>query len=230
MNNKKLGFSFLPNIRGLKIQNEENLFPVARIFCIAKNYIKHADEMQSQVEENEPYFFSKYPESITQVEKMNFPHNTELLHHEVELVVFLKDGGKNIPKEKAKDCIFGYAVGVDLTKRDLQFQAIENGNSWEISKSFFQSAPISKIKQLEGEIISNKKIILSINGEEKQSANIDDMVWKIDDLISFLSKYNTLKSGDIIFTGTPEGVGAIDKGDTLNASIEDIGEMQIVIQ
>ena len=223
----KFSFEFNPIVRGMKISDSSSLFPIHRVFCVGKNYAEHAKEMGSEIEKKEPFFFSKVPESITQVDKIMIPRDTENLHHEVELVVCIKKGGINIDVKAAHKCIFGYAVGVDLTKRDIQKNSKDKGHPWESAKSFDQSGPISEIKKYEEVVIKNNNISLSINGKEKQSASISTMVWGIEELISILSQKVILKPGDILFTGTPAGVGSISKGDILKASIDEVGALEL---
>ena len=223
----KLSFEFNPIVRGMKIADSNTLFPIHRVFCVGKNYAEHAKEMGSEVEKKEPFFFSKVPESVTQVDKVLIPKDTANLHHEVELVVCLKKGGMNIDVNAAHRCIFGYAVGVDLTKRDIQKNSKDKGHPWESAKSFDQSGPISEIRKYEEVVLKNNNISLSINGEEKQSASINLMVWGIEELISILSQKVILKPGDILFTGTPAGVGNLKKGDILEASIDEVGALKL---
>jgi len=143
------------------------------------------------------------------------------------LVVCLKKGGMNIDVDAAHQCIFGYAVGVDLTKRDIQINSKDKGHPWESAKSFDQSGPISEIKKRENEVLGNKNISLLINDEEKQNSSVNNMVWGIEELISILSKKIILKPGDILFTGTPAGVGKINRGDFLEAYIEEVGKLEL---
>ena len=171
--------------------------------------------------------FSKVPESVTQVDKILIPEDTASLHHEVELVVCLKKGGMNIDVDAAHKCIFGYTVGVDLTKRDIQKNSKDKGHPWESAKSFDQSGPISEIKKYEKVVLKNNNISLSVNGEEKQSSSVDNMVWGIEELISILSKKIILKPGDILFTGTPAGVSKINKGDFIEANIQEVGKLEL---
>ena len=223
----KLSFEFNPIVRGMKIAESNSLFPIHRVFCVGKNYAEHAKEMGSEVEKKEPFFFSKVPESVTQVNKILIPEDTVNFHHEVELVVCLKKGGMNIDVDAAHQCIFGYAVGVDLTKRDIQINSKDKGHPWESAKSFDQSGPISEIKKRENEVLGNKNISLLINDEEKQNSSVNNMVWGIEELISILSKKIILKPGDILFTGTPAGVGKINRGDFLEAYIEEVGKLEL---
>ena len=221
----KKSFAFAPLIKCVTIQESEELFPVGKIYCVGKNYADHAKEMGGKVDNEEPFFFSKPPQSITQLNLIPFPTRTKNLHHEVELVVVLKSECSNIMPDKAGDHIFGYAVGVDLTKRDLQVNAKESRKPWDLSKGFDNSAPISKILKKDGFLVTEGAISLSVNGDLKQSSNISNMVWKVDQLISWLSKYITLKAGDMIFTGTPAGVSQLKPEDKVEAEIENIGSL-----
>mgnify|MGYP003315244520 CR=1 FL=1 len=222
---QNLKFLFPPRVKGIKIFDSEVLFPVGKIYCIGKNYADHAKEMGGAVDRDQPFFFSKPPQAITQLNKIPFPTQTNNLHHEVELVVCLKKKCSNIMPSEAKSHIFGYCVGVDLTKRDLQSAAKEASKPWDLSKGFDNSAPISKIIKKEGFLLDEGSISLNVNGQNRQSSNILNMVWKVDELISWLSKFITLKAGDIIFTGTPAGVGRLLPGDKIDAEIENVGTL-----
>ena len=222
---QNLKFLFPPRVKGIKIFDSEALFPVGKIYCIGKNYADHAKEMGGTVERDQPFFFSKPPQSITQSNTISFPTQTNNLHHEVELVVFIGSKCSDIQKEDAQESIFGYGVGVDLTKRDLQDIAKKNGKPWDLSKGFDNSAPISKIVQNEKNVLRQGEINLSVNGVKKQSSNLSNMAWEVDEIISWLSKFITLHPGDIIFTGTPAGVGKLNPGDRVDANIESVGSL-----
>ena len=221
----KSHFVFRPVVRGMAIEESEELFPVGKVYCVGKNYADHAKEMGDKVDEDQPFFFSKPPQAVTQLNSIPFPTQTDNLHHEVELVVFLKSECSDISPREASQHIFGYAVGVDLTKRDLQTAAKKNGKPWDLSKGFDNSAPISKIQKKEGFLLSEGSISLKVNGQKKQSSNLLNMAWKVDELISWLSKFITLKAGDIIFTGTPSGVSRLNLNDKIEAEIENIGTL-----
>jgi len=221
----KAKFVFKPIIRGMAIADSEQLFPVGKVYCVGKNYADHAKEMGGKIDKNQPFFFSKPPQAITQLANIPFPTQTNELHHEVELVVFLKSECSNILPSQASQHIFGYAVGVDLTKRDIQAVAKEAGKPWDLSKGFDNSAPISKIQKNEELLIDQGAISLKVNGQIKQSSDLSNMAWKIDELISWLSKFITLKPGDIIFTGTPAGVSKLYPEDKIEAEIENIGSL-----
>lgn len=171
------------------------------------------------------FFFSKPPQSINQSNQITFPTQTNDLQHEVELVVLLGSKCSNVEVDKAHEHIFGYAVGVDLTKRDLQKIAKDSGKPWDLSKGFDNSAPISSVLKFEKKVLREGRIELALNGVIKQSSNVSNMVWQVDEIISWLSKYITLQRGDIIFTGTPAGVGKLESGDKIDADIEGIGAL-----
>ena len=221
-------YLFNPMVTAVKIVDSNQLFPVSRVFCIGRNYPKHAAEMESMTTK-EPFFFMKPHNSVCQVNSIHMPDNTKELHHEVELVVCLKKGGRDIAKDNVKTHIFGYAVGIDLTKRDIQDELKKTKKPWELSKAFDFAAPISKIKKLENIIFDDKKILLKVNGIERQAGNISEMVHKVDELISYISNNITLHPGDLIFTGTPSGVNQLNSGDYVEAEIEDIGRLDINI-
>lgn len=228
-NQKQKKFIFPPIIRGITVNDTNDLFPIGKIYCVGRNYLDHAKEMKESVDRDKPFFFSKPPQSMTQQENIPFPAQTNDLHHEVELVVFLKSRCEDIDPNQAAQHIFGYGVGVDLTKRDMQNLAKSNKKPWDLSKGFDNSAPISEIFHNEGEVIRSGSIKLKVNGIEKQSSDLSNMVWGVDELISWLSKFITLKPGDIIFTGTPAGVGSIKPGDKIEANIENVGELSFAL-
>ena len=221
----KAHFVFKPIIRGMVISESTELFPIGKVYCVGKNYADHAKEMGSKVDADQPFFFTKPSQAITQLTSIPFPTQTENLQHEVELVVFLGSECSNISPSESKQHIFGYGVGIDLTKRDLQTAAKKASKPWDLSKGFDNSAPISKILKKEGLLLSEGNISLKVNGQKKQSGNLSNMIWKVDELISYLSKFITLKAGDIIFTGTPSGVGKLNINDKIEAEIENVGTL-----
>ena len=219
----------------LEAQTEPNeqapRFPVHRIYCVGKNYGEHVKEMGEDPKQEPPVFFSK-PANACVIfnQDVAYPQGTNNLHHEVELVVALKSGGKNIALESAMDCVYGYAVGIDFTRRDLQAIAKDNGRPWDLAKGFDQSAPISAILPA-GEVgqLADRQIYLKVNDEIRQQASLNDMIWSVPEIIVELSKFFELKPGDIIYTGTPSGVAAVSEGDRLCASIDGIGNLDFRI-
>jgi len=208
------------------ILDENKKFPVGKIYCVGRNYLDHINEIQEDPKD-EPFFFSKPPQSISQKNLIKLPDDTKDLQYEVELVVFIGNECSNIKVSDVKDSIFGYAVGIDLTKRDIQKIAKKKRRPWELSKGFNDSAPISLIKIANGKVIKEGKIELHQNKQLKQHGYISNMIWPIEEIISKLSNQITLYPGDIIFTGTPSGVGSISAGDHIKANIEGIGELEV---
>lgn len=208
------------------------IYPVHRIYCVGRNYSDHVKEMGGDPKSEPPVFFSKPADAIViENQSVNYPQATNDVHHEVELVVALGHGGKNISKEAALGCVFGYAVGIDLTRRDLQAAAKKQGRPWDVAKGFDQSAPISPINPLSNLITHPHEgsISLSVNGELRQNANLNEMIWSVTEIICELSRFYELKTGDLIFTGTPAGVSAIKAGDIVHAEIEKIGSLEFKI-
>jgi len=207
-------------------------YPVHRIYCVGRNYSDHVKEMGGDPKSEPPVFFSKPADAIViENNPVAYPLATNDVHHEVELVVALGQGGKNIGRDAALGCVFGYAVGVDLTRRDLQAMAKKQGRPWDVAKGFDQSAPISPINPLSN-LISHPhqgSITMKVNGELRQNANLNEMIWSVTEIICELSKYYELRAGDLIFTGTPAGVSAIKAGDILRAEIERVGSLEFRI-
>ncbi len=208
-----------------------NPFPVRRIYCVGQNYAAHVQEMGGDAQREAPLFFMKPVQAILPNNSvMLYPPGTGDLQHEVELVVAMAKGGKNIPLEKANDCIFGYAVGLDMTKRDVQSAARKRGQPWDMSKGFDHSAPCSAITpEFYSGVIARGKIGLKVNGEVRQSADVGDMIWKIPEIISYLSQLVELFPGDLIFTGTPAGVGPVVRGDVIEATVAGLEPLNITI-
>ena len=206
-------------------------FPVRRIFCVGRNYAEHAREMGTDPDREPPFFFMKSADTVVASgSEIKYPTRTENLHHEVELVIAMGSGGSDISGAEASDHIFGYAVGVDLTRRDLQQQMKENGRPWDIGKSFDQAAPVGEIQPSWNIGHPRKgKINLSVNGKTRQKADLKDMIWSIDEIIAELSTYYSLAAGDLIFTGTPSGVDALVRGDHVSSTIDGIESLEFSI-
>ncbi|MDA1372113.1 MAG: fumarylacetoacetate hydrolase family protein [Proteobacteria bacterium] len=221
-----LVFSPEPNPE-VPVQGSDDTFPVNRIYCVGQNYGDHVKEMGGDPKKNPPVFFSKPANAIvTNNQAVRYPSATKELHHEVELVVALGGGGMDIGIAAALACVFGYAVGIDFTRRDLQAEAKKKGKPWDTAKGFDQSAPISAIKQVVADCHPvSGRIALSVNREMRQDADLSDMIWSVAEIISELSRYYELKAGDLIFTGTPAGVASVIAGDHIQAQIESVGEI-----
>ncbi|MGN6692480.1 MAG: fumarylacetoacetate hydrolase family protein [Sphingopyxis sp.] len=200
-------------------------FPIRRIFCVGKNYADHAREMGGDPTREPPFFFSKPADAVVAgTADIAMPPRTANLHHEIELVVALAKGGANIAVAAATECIFGYAVGNDLTRRDLQADAKAGGRPWDMAKGFDHSAVLSPIRPVaEAGHPEQARIWLSVNGEARQDGDIADMIWPVADIIAELSTYVELQPGDLIYTGTPAGVGPIVQGDLVEGGIDGIG-------
>ncbi|WP_426010701.1 fumarylacetoacetate hydrolase family protein [Caulobacter sp. DWR2-3-1b2] len=208
------------------VEGSDAVFPVRRILCVGRNYAAHRREMGGD-DRDPPFFFAKPADAVvvlTAPGKVPYPPATHDLHHEIELVVALKSGGANIAVEAAMDHVFGYAVGVDLTRRDLQAAAKAKGQPWDAAKGFDASAPITAIRPIDQASVDGA-IRLSVNGQERQLGQIADMIWTIPEVIAEASKLWTLMAGDLIFTGTPEGVAAIGRGDTVTGEVEGVGQL-----
>lgn len=207
----------------LAVAGSESRFPVHRVYCVGRNYAAHAREMGA-TEKEAPFFFSKPPDAPTQAAAVAYPPATSELHHEVELVVALGRGGRDIPEADALDCVYGYAVGVDLTRRDLQAAAKQQGRPWDVAKGFDQSAPISELHPVaEVGHPSRGLIELKVNGNLRQRGDLADMIWPVAAIIAALSRYFLLRPGDLVFTGTPEGVGPLAVGDEVDCRIDGVG-------
>ncbi|MDD2876387.1 MAG: fumarylacetoacetate hydrolase family protein [Acidiphilium sp.] len=205
-------------------------FPVRRIFCVGRNYAAHAREMGAAPDREPPFFFSKPPDTVISTAQVPYPPATRLLHFEMELVVAIGRGGTAIASETALDHVYGYAAGVDLTRRDLQDEAKSLRRPWDMSKGFDAAAPIGTIVPAArvGHPAAGS-ITLAVNGVLRQNGDLADMIWPVPNIIAFLSNLITLKPGDLIFTGTPEGVGTIERGDKIEGSIEGVGTIAFQI-
>ncbi len=223
----------------LPVAGNEERFPIHRIYCVGRNYAAHVREMGGDPDREKPFFFSKPADAIVQDRGVvRYPPSTEDLHHEVELVVAIGTGAREngqddleIPIDRALDHIFGYAVGVDLTRRDLQSVYRKAGQPWDMAKGFDQSAPCGAIRPaaIAGHV-DRGRIRLEVNRETRQDADLGQLIWSVPEIINHLSKLVEIKAGDLIFTGTPEGVAAVRPGDELDASIDRIGRLSFTIE
>ena len=204
------------------------LFPVHRIYCVGRNYAAHALEMGGDPNREEPFFFQKNADSIvTRGGDFPYPAKSKDVHHEIELVVALSRGGENIPLSDALDCVFGYAAGLDMTRRDLQGECKKNGRPWEIGKAFEHSAPIGNLMPASRSgHPSQGAIWLRVDGKMRQEGNLNQLIWKVPEIVSYLSGYFTLKPGDLIMTGTPSGVAAVARGNVLEGHVDGIGDVR----
>ncbi|HUA81554.1 MAG TPA: fumarylacetoacetate hydrolase family protein [Dyella sp.] len=213
-----------PAIPSLAVIGREERFPIRRVFCIGRNYAEHAREMGAAVDASAPMFFCKPADAVvTDGADVPYPQATTDLHHEVEMVVALKAGGRDLNAAQAAEAIFGYGVGLDLTRRDLQATAKAKGHPWDVAKAFDHSAPVSALCPAnDAAPHADTRISLYVNDSLRQQGQLKDMVHGVTDIIVALSKLFELKPGDLIFTGTPAGVAALQRGDRFHAELENI--------
>ena len=220
-----------PSIPSVAVADSAARFPVHRIYCVGRNYADHAREMGANPEREEPFFFAKPADAVVaDGAAVPYPPATGNFHHEVELVVAIGRAGANIEPSAALEGVYGYAVGIDLTRRDLQLAARDKGRPWDAGKGFDDSAPLSAIRRV-SEIghPARGAISLAVNGQTKQRADLSDLIWSVPEVIAHLSKLFALKAGDLIFTGTPAGVGPLVSGDRVQAAIDGVGSLSVHI-
>jgi fumarylpyruvate hydrolase len=213
----------------LAVEGGRGRFPVHRIYCVGRNYAEHAREMGHDPDREPPFFFLRPADAIvTDGEDFRYPSHSTDVHHEVELVVALGSGGAGMPAARALDLVYGYAVGLDMTRRDLQAEAKKMGRPWDTGKAFDGSAPCSAVRRA-SEIGHPAKgaIRLDVNGKERQRGDLSQLIWKIPEMIAYLSTLFTLAPGDLIFTGTPAGVGPVERGDVLKGAVDGVGTLTV---
>jgi fumarylpyruvate hydrolase len=217
-----------PAIPSLPVLGREERFPIRRVFCIGRNYAEHAREMGATVDTSAPMFFSKPADAVVaDGADVPYPSATSDLHHEVEMVVALKAGGRDLDAAQAAQGIFGYGVGLDLTRRDLQAAAKAKGHPWDVAKAFDASAPVSALMPADAvSLRPSTRIRLEVNGQLRQEGSLGDMLHGVADIIVALSKLFELKPGDLIFTGTPAGVAALQRGDRFRAELQDVAVLE----
>ena len=220
-----------PQITGLPIDGTDALFPVRRVYCIGRNYAAHAIEMGHDPDREPPFFFQKNPNNLDPSGTFPYPPHSSDVHHEAEMYVALKSGGANIAVEDVLDCIYVYGLSVDMTRRDLQGQMKKLGRPWEIGKAFERSAPCGPIYPAStiGHLAAGR-LVLTVNGETRQEGDLNQMIWKVPEMISYLSQYFELASGDIIQSGTPAGVSPIVKGDVMVVTIDGLGSLSVTVE
>jgi fumarylpyruvate hydrolase len=205
-------------------------FPVRRVYCIGRNYAAHAVEMGHDPNRESPFFFQKNPNNLDSSGEFPYPPHSNDVHHEVELVVALKSGGTNIALSDALNHVWGYAVSLDMTRRDLQAEAKKQGRPWEIGKAFERSGPVGPLLPVSQVGHPDQgRIELKVNGELRQQGDLNQMIWKVPEMISYLSEYFELQAGDVIMSGTPSGVNAVVRGDTMEAGIEGLGSLVVKV-
>ncbi|MEQ9640636.1 MAG: fumarylacetoacetate hydrolase family protein [Alphaproteobacteria bacterium] len=209
------------------VAGTDDLFPVHRIYCVGRNYAAHAREMGGDPDREPPFFFMKPQDAVVMDgATLPYPSGTKDLHHEIEMVVAIGKAGANIAEADALDHVYGYAVGVDMTRRDLQALMRKDGRPWDIGKGFDRGAPIGTIQPVSAiGHPENNRIWLEVNGEIRQDSTVDHMIWNVPETISYLSGLFELAPGDLIYSGTPEGVGAVQAGDTLEGGVDGVGTL-----
>jgi fumarylpyruvate hydrolase len=215
----------------LPVHGSPKLFPVHRIYCVGRNYDEHAKEMGHDPGREPPFFFQKNADTLVMDGGVfPYPSKSKDVHHEIELVVALGSGGRDIAAADALSHVFGYAVGLDMTRRDLQGEAKKTGRPWEVGKAFEAAAPCSAIHRVADVLHPSKgDIWLEVNGEKRQSGDLSEMIWSVPEIIAHLSALFELKAGDLIYTGTPAGVGPVQRGDALKGGIAGVGTLTVTV-
>ena len=232
MNDKVAGYVLPPPSQpALPVKGSDKLFPVHRIYCVGRNYAEHAKEMGHDPTREPPFFFQKNPDTLVpDGGSFPYPPRSKDVHHEFELVVAIGKGGQDIPAEKALEHVFGYAVGLDMTRRDLQGEAKKAGRPWEVGKAFEHAAPCSAIAPVAavGHPVQGA-VTLKVNGEVRQKGDLADLIWSVPEIIAHLSALFRLQPGDLIYTGTPAGVAAVQRGDVLAGEVAGVGTITVKV-
>jgi fumarylpyruvate hydrolase len=220
-----------PTLPTLAIAGRDERFPIHRVFCVGRNYAAHAREMGKDPDREAPFFFMKPASAVVDASapvSVPYPAKTKNYHHEIELVVAIGRGGRDIPLERALEHVYGYAVGMDVTRRDLQLEARDKGRPWEFGKSFALSAPIGTLhRALDIGHPSAAAIALTVNDQPRQASDIAKLIWSVSECVAYLSEYEALEPGDLIMTGTPEGVNAVVAGDVMRGHIQGLGAIEV---
>ncbi|RTL91899.1 FAA hydrolase family protein [Ancylobacter aquaticus] len=219
-----------PGIPTLPVEGSDQLFPIHRIYCVGRNYAEHAIEMGHDPDKEPPFFFQKNSDNVITDGTFPYPDKSSDVHYELEMLVAIGKGGVNIPVESALDHVWGYGVGLDMTRRDLQGEAKKLGRPWEIGKAFEDSAPCSAL--VPASVIGHPadgKVWLNVNGTQRQVGDLNQMIWKVPEMISYLSGLFELQPGDVIMSGTPAGVGAIVRGDVMEGGVDGVGTLTVKV-
>ncbi|MPS79991.1 MAG: FAA hydrolase family protein [Achromobacter sp.] len=229
-----MSYVFVPSAPvAVPVAGSQDTFPVRRVYCVGRNYAAHAREMGFDPDREPPFFFCKPADAVVPVANgqtlsLPYPPETANLHYEIELVAAIGKGGERIAVDEALQHVWGYAVGLDMTRRDLQMKMREAGRPWELGKAFDQSAPIGPLHPAESvKDIEQAGIWLQVNGADKQRSDIGKLIWSVAETISYLSRYFRLEPGDLIYTGTPEGVGPVVRGDTMVGGVDGLGTLRV---
>jgi len=217
-----------PPVRSLPVRGKNERLPINRIFCVGRNYHAHAVEMGRPVDKSVevPFYFTKSPDTLVESgATVAYPPGTQNYHYEMELVLVVGKAGFRVPESEAASIIYGYACGLDMTRRDLQLLARDKGRPWDLGKDIEQGSVVSEVVPMPGKVIDHAALELRVNGVTKQQSNVDKLIWNIPELIADLSKFYHLQPGDLIFTGTPEGVGPVVAGERIDGSVEGVGSI-----
>lgn len=219
-----------PNIASLPVEGSDAVFPVRRVYCIGRNYAAHAVEMGHDPDREPPFFFQKNPNNLDTSGEFPYPPHSSDVHHEIEMLVALKSGGVNIPLDQTLDHVYGYGLSLDMTRRDLQGAQKKMGRPWEIGKAFERSGPCGPLHTVSDVgHLDQGRVELKVNGEVRQEGDLNQMIWKVPEMISYLSEYFELAAGDVIMSGTPAGVGAVERGDVMEMSIDGLGSATVKV-
>jgi fumarylpyruvate hydrolase len=221
-----------PAVQSLPIRGKTERFPINRIFCVGRNYHAHAVEMGKPVDKNaeRPFYFTKSPQTLVQSgATVAYPPETKNYHFEMELVLAVGKPGFRVSADKAHEVIYGYAAGLDMTRRDLQLVARDKGRPWDLGKDIEEGSVCSEIVPMEGRIVDKGTIALEVNGATRQSSDVAKLIWAIREIIADLSQFYHLQPGDLIYTGTPEGVGAVVAGDRITGRVEGVAEVALTV-
>ncbi|MGE3539485.1 MAG: fumarylacetoacetate hydrolase family protein [Candidatus Tectimicrobiota bacterium] len=220
-----------PVIPTVPVKGTQDVFPIHRVYCVGRNYAAHAIEMGHDPDREPPFFFQKNPDTIVPNGGVfPYPSRSNDVHFEIEMVVALRTGGKDIPVAQALEHVFGYAVGIDMTRRDLQEEAKKMGRPWEVGKAFEYAAPCSEI--IPASQIGHPDqgaVWLKVNGQMRQQGDLNQLIWKVPEIIAYLSSLFTLAPGDLIYSGTPSGVGPTVRGDVLHGGVDEVGEITVTV-
>lgn len=217
-----------PPVPTIPVAGTDAVFPVRRVYCIGRNYAAHAIEMGHDPDREPPFFFQKNPNNLDASGEFPYPPRSSDVHYEVEMTVALKSGGTNIPLDQALAHVYGYGLSLDMTRRDLQGEAKKLGRPWEIGKAFERSGPVGPLHPVAAVGHPDQgRIALTVNGDLRQEGDLNQMIWKVPEMISYLSDYFELAAGDVIMSGTPAGVGPVNRGDVMEMSVDGLGAMEI---
>jgi|TARA_B110000967_G_C18726890_1_gene480598 fumarylpyruvate hydrolase len=217
-----------PAVTALPVTGTDAMFPVRRVYCIGRNYAAHAIEMGHDPDKEDPFFFQKNPNNLDVTGEFPYPAESSDVHHEAEMLVALKSGGTDILLNDALDHVFGYGLSLDMTRRDLQGIQKKMGRPWEIGKAFERSAPCGPLHPVSAVGHPDRgAMMLTVNGAVRQEADLNQMIWKVSEMISYLSKYFEIAAGDVIMSGTPAGVAAVEKGDVMVLTIDGLGALKV---